>query len=223
MYVVCNNFIFQMHFNPILLHPIPHRHAPPTPSGVSASNILKTMVCCSCHPPCGERGGDYHFSTTQPGRCYRGVAVISERRCVVNLRMHYSCCYGADSAPLPVILELGMNVFVYCVDNFDGGELAVTPLPDSPQRLYPTVMMVEWGCLMNYVFDFDSAPPWALVVTEATCPFPIPQLSSLARIAIGEANLGHMDDDAVPSCVRRTSYKFVVNKYVCNVCRIELP
>ena len=43
---------------------------------------------------------------------------------MVNLRVHYSCCYGADSAPLPVILELGMNVFVYCTDNFDGGELA---------------------------------------------------------------------------------------------------
>ena len=123
---------FQMNFHPVVHHHIPHRHAPPTPNGVSASNILKTMPCCSCHPPCG---GEYHFSTTQPGRCYQGVAVISERSCVVNLRVHYACCYGADSAPLPVILELGMNVFVYCTDNFDGGELAVTPLPDSPQRL----------------------------------------------------------------------------------------
>ena len=217
------DFIFQMQFNHILLHPIPHRHVPPTPGGVSASNILKTIDWCSCHPPCSERGGDYHFSTTRPGSCYRGVAVISERRCMVNLKIHYSCCYGANSAPLPVVLELGMNVFIYCVDNFDGGELAVTPLPDSPQRLYPTVMRVEWGCLMNYVFDFDSAPPWALVVTGATGPFPIPQLSSLARIAIGEADLGHLDDDDVPSCVRRTSYKFVVNKYVCSVCRVELP
>ena len=141
----------------------------------------------------------------------------------MNLRLHYSCCYGADSAPLPVILELGMNVFVYCTDNFDGGELAITPLPNSPQRLYPTVLMVEWGCLMNYDFDFDSAPPWALVVTEATGPFPIPQLSSLARIAIGETNLSQVDEDDVPSCVGRTTYKFVVNKYVCDACRTELP
>ena len=85
-----------------------------------------------------------------------------------------------------------MNVFVYCTDNFDGGELAVIPLPDSPQRLYPTVLMVEWGCLMNYDFDFYSAPPWALVVTEGTCPAPIPQLSSLARLAAGESNLNQM-------------------------------
>ena len=76
---------------------------------------------------------------------------------------------------------------------------------------------------MNYEFDFDSAPPWALVVTEATCPFPIPQLSSLARIAIGETDLSQMNEDDVPSCVQRTSYKFVVNKYVCDVCRTELP
>ena len=52
---------------------------------------------------------------------------------MVNLKVNYSCCYGADSAPLPVILELGMNVFVYCTDNFYGGELAITPLPNSPQ------------------------------------------------------------------------------------------
>ena len=74
-----------------------------------------------------------------------------------------------------------------------------------------------------YVFDFDSAPPWALVVTEGTCPSPIPQLSSLARLAIGESSLSQMNEDDVPSCVRRTSFKFVVNKYVCNVCRTELP
>ena len=148
--------------------------------------------------------------------------MISERRCMVNLRVHYSCCFGADSAPLPVVLELGMNVFVYCTDNFDGGELAVVPLPDSTQQLYPSVMMVKWGCLMNYDFDFDSAPPWALVVTEGTCPSPIPQLSSLARLSIGETVLNQMNEDDVPSCVRRTTYRFVVNKYVCSVCRTEL-
>ena len=76
---------------------------------------------------------------------------------------------------------------------------------------------------MNYEFDFDSAPPWALVVTEGTCPSPLPQLSSLARLAIGETNLNRMDEDDVPLCVRRTLFKFVVNKYVCSVCRNELP
>ena len=61
--------LFQMNFDPIVHHHVPHRHAPPTPDGVSASNILKTMPCCLCQPPCGGGGGKYHFSTTQPGSC----------------------------------------------------------------------------------------------------------------------------------------------------------
>ena len=83
--------------------------------------------------------------------------------------------------------------------------------------------MVECGCLMNYEFDFHSAPPWALVVTEGTCPSPLPQLFSLARLSIGETVLNQMNEDDVPSCVRRTTFRFVVNKYVCSVCRTELP
>ena len=206
---------------PVHMCHVPHRHVPPTPEGVAAVNALKIVSCCSSPSPCKGGGDEYHFSTTQPGTCRRGVAVISEKKCVVNLMIRYICCDGADSAPLPVVLELGMNIFVYCTDNFDGGELSVTPLPESTQKLYPSVLMIEWGCLMNYSFDYHSAPPWALVITDGTCAAPIPQLSSLARLTVGELKLGQIHEDDVPSCVRKTTFSIVVNKYACS-CHGEL-
>ena len=126
-----------------------HHHCPPTPDyeGWVSTRVLEEMVLPAYSAwPCENHVGgsrSFHYPDTVPGTCRRALAVFCERQCAAQVTLRYVCCPGRPSSPLSVVLRCGMNIFVYCSDNFGGGYLdikmschqtlqIVTPPPPPP-------------------------------------------------------------------------------------------
>ena len=94
-----------------------HHHYPPTPEyeGWVSTRVLEEMVLPAYSA----------WPYTVPGTCCRALAVFCERRCAAQVSLKYVCCPGHPSSPLSVELKCGMNIFVYCSDNFGGGYLDI--------------------------------------------------------------------------------------------------
>ena len=200
-----------------------HQHVPPTPRGLEASCQLEDFPFYSDYRPCVVDGNDqYHYPSTVGGTCRRGFAVFSEVRCQVRLLTTYPCCYDSDSPPIPIVVIPDMNIFVYCTDNFAGGILTLslaggqsmqimTPDPSTGGAYF--YHGGNFG-VNNYSFDvLGTNPPTVAVITRDSTYPPVPLLSSLSRLSVGEQRLADHDCMEIPGGLRGCHLRYIMNMY----------
>ena len=156
-----------------------HVHLPAAPQhlGWHARNVLEEIVLVPhTNWPCMQRSDSqlFHFPGTPYGTCRRALAVYSESESWATVTMTYTCCHGNRSPPLAVTLWEGMNIFVYCRDNYDNGYLAIDLLGgNSIQLLVPEgglggSYFYHGGNIndMSYDLHCHETPPRVAVVTN---------------------------------------------------------
>ena len=121
--------------------------------------------------------------------------------------MTYPCCYDSDSPPIPIVVIPGMKIFLYCTDNFAGGILTLSL---TGGYFYHGG---NFG-VNNYSFDvLGTNPPTVAVITRDSTYPPVPLLSSLSRLSVGEQRLADHDCMEIPGGLRGCHLRYIMNMY----------
>ena len=215
-----------------------HHHYPPTPEyeGWVSTRVLEEVVlpAYSAWPCEGHVGGSrsFHYPDTVPGTCRRALAVFCERQCAAQVTLRYVCCPGRPSSPLSVILRCGMNIFVYCSDNFGGGYL------DIKMSCHQTLQIVtppthtggeyiyQGGEISSLIYELHRylTPPCLAVVSLCSEGPPIPTLRTLSRFSAGEIRAVEYIRSTgfqFPSEVQDVMHRFIFVPYVQDMERLR--
>ena len=203
-----------------------HVHLPAAPQhlGWHARNVLEEIVLVPhTNWPCMQRSDSqlFHFPGTPYGTCRRALAVYSESESWATVTMTYTCCHGNRSPPLAVTLWEGMNIFVYCRDNYDNGYLAIDLLGgNSIQLLVPEgglggSYFYHGGNIndMSYDLHCHETPPRVAVVTNDIGNPLLPTLRTLTRMAAGELRVTRAPPSELPFSLRAVRFRFIMNMY----------
>ena len=203
-----------------------HVHLPAAPQhlGWHARNVLEEIVLVPhTNWPCMQRSDSqlFHFPGTPYGTCRRALAVYSESESWATVTMTYTCCHGNRSPPLAVTLWEGMNIFVYCRDNYDNGYLAIDLLGgNSIQLLVPEgglggSYFYHGGNINDKSYDLHchETPPRVAVVTNDSGSPPLPTLRTLTRMAAGELRVTRAPPSELPFSLRAVRFRFIMNMY----------
>ena len=122
----------------------------PSGEGWVSSRVLEEVVLPAYSVwPCEGHGSEnsaFHYPGTVPSRCRKALAVFCERQCAAQISVSYVCCPSPPIPPLNVEVKCGMNIFVYCSDNFGGG--------------LPRVQVVKWSIS---AYGHPPRPHWGRV------------------------------------------------------------
>ena len=159
-----------------------HHHYPPMPSceGWVSTRVLEEIVLPAYSVwPCESHvsgSSAFHYPGTVPSMCRKALAVFCERRCVAQISVSYVCCPSPPIPPLSVEVKCGMNIFVYCSDNFGGGYLEFKLLDGQSLHMITPPAHVGGECvflrgnLSSLIYDLHDH------VTPPFCGCCVPQL-----------------------------------------------
>lgn len=161
--------------------------------------------------PCERinNGAGSHHSWTYVNRCRRALALLCEQVLMVEVIVR-----EPNERRFPTVLQVGMNIVVWCVDNigfntrvevsFCGREGQVRGAGWIPEK------RVFIGEEVAYDYHRHLTPPVFCVVSDRK---PLP-LAILSRVSAGEERVGSAPPDELPSHLGAVNYFCIYRKIV---------
>ena len=215
-----------------------HHHYPPMPSceGWVSTRVLEEVVLPAYSVwPCEGHGSEssaFHYPGTVPSRCRKALAVFCERQCAAQIGVSYVCCPSPPIPPLNVEVKCGMNIFVYCSDNFGGGYLEFKLLDGQSLHMITPPAHIGGECVFlrgnfsSLIYDLHDhvTPPFVAVATLNSEGPPFPMLRTLSRFSAGELRAVEFIRTSgchFPSDVQDIHHRFIFIPYVRSMERLR--